>query len=256
MLKKLKFNQFESFSELVHAIGPRSFKNDRGEIEEFSFRGNDEFGKTNSHITWFLESIGITDSGLYFVNQVHSDKVFILNDVNITSSEVMKVSADAVLTRIPGKPIGVFSADCLPVLIFDPRLKVMGAIHAGRRGSEQSILSKVVREMVRVYGSYPEELIAGFGPAIGGCCYEVEEDCIQPFKNMFPDEKGWFRLGLPNKYFLDLIAVNKMEGERAGLLRANIFSMDHCTCCSASKMYSYRREGKTGRILTTIMLRP
>ena len=136
------------------------------------------------------------------------------------------------------------------------RLKVIGAIHAGRMGSAQSIILKVVREMVLVYGSRPAELVAGIGPAIGGCCYEVDEDCIKPFKELFPDEKGLFRSGLSGNYFLDLVAVNKVDGEKAGLLPENIFSMNHCTCCSARDLFSYRREGKTGRILTTIMLRP
>jgi len=110
--------------------------------------------------------------------------------------------------------------------------------------------------MGRVYGCRPAELVVGFGPAIGGCCYEVGEDCVQPFKELFPDDKGWLRFGPSGKYFLDLIAVNKIEGEKAGLLPENIFSMDHCTCCSTRNLYSYRREGETGRILTTIMLRP
>ena len=255
LLKKLKFNQFETFPELVHAVSPRCFENDQGEIEDFSFLGNDNFGKTKDHLKVFLESIGITNSGLFFVNQVHGDKIFVLNDADLAFSDAMKISADALLTHIPGKPIGVFTADCLPILVYDPRLKVIGAIHAGRKGSEQSILFKVVREMGRVYGSRPEELVVGFGPAIGGCCYEVEEACIQPFRKMLPDDTHWCRSGLPGKYFLDLIAVNKMEGEKAGLLQENIFSIDQCTCCSTRNLYSYRREGKTGRILTTIMLR-
>ena len=99
----------------------------------------------------FLESVGITNSSLFFVNQVHGDKIFILNDANLTFSEAMKNSADALLTHIPGKPIGVFTADCLPILIYDPQLKVIGAIHAGRKGSEKGILFRVVREMGRVY---------------------------------------------------------------------------------------------------------
>ncbi|MBT5551251.1 MAG: peptidoglycan editing factor PgeF [Nitrospina sp.] len=256
MFKKFKFNQFETFSELIHAVSPRCFTNEQGETEEFSFRGKDEFGKTNFHVELFLESIGIANNKLFLVNQIHSDKIFILDDASLASSEAVKVSADALLTHLPGKPLGIFTADCLPVLIYDPRLKVIGAIHAGRKGSEQSIILKVVREMGRVYGSRPEELLAGIGPAIGGCCYEVDEDCIQPFMKMFPDKIDWFREGLPGKYFLNLMAVNKMQGEHAGLLRGNIFSMDHCTCCSTQNLFSYRREGKTGRILTTIMLRP
>ncbi len=255
LLEKLKFNQFGVFPELVHAVSPRCFENDQGEIEEFSFQASDELEKTKGHLKGFLKSVGITNSNIFFVNQVHSDKIFLLDDVDITCDDVAKISADALLTHIPGKPIGVFTADCIPVLIYDPRLKVIGAIHAGRRGSEQDILFKVVREMGRVYGSCPEELVAGFGPAIGGCCYEVGEDCVEPFKKMFPDERGWLRPGTSGKYFIDLITVNKMAGEKAGLLPENIFSLDHCTCCSSSNLYSYRREGKTGRILTVIMLR-
>ncbi len=255
LLKKLKFNQFDVFPELVHSISPRCFENDLGEMEEFSFRKNNKTEEANFHIKEFLKSIGIRNPHLFFVNQVHSDKVFILDDANLASSETQKITADALLTNIPGKPIGVFTADCLPILVYDPRLKVIGAIHAGRRGSEQNIIFKVVREMRDVYGSRPEELMAGFGPAIGGCCYEVDEDCVLPFEKMFPSEKNWFRYGLPGKCYLDLLAINKIEAEKAGLLKENIFSLDHCTCCSPQSLFSYRREGKTGRILTIIMLR-
>lgn len=256
LLEKLKFTQFNVFPELIHAVSPRCFENDHGKIEEFSFQGNDESGDDKDHIKYFLESIGIENRSLFLVNQVHGDNIFILNNSDITSGEVKKISADALLTQMPGKPIGIFTADCIPVLVYDPRLKVIGAIHAGRKGSEQGIVLKVVREMIRVYGSRPAELVAGFGPAIGGCCYEVGEDCIQPFKELFPNEKNLFRSGLSGNYFLDLVAVNKVDGIKAGLLPVNIFSMDHCTCCSTRNLFSYRREGKTGRILTTIMLRP
>lgn len=256
LLEKLKFGQFEIFPELIHAVSPRCFENNKGEIEEFFFQGNDEPGKAEEHLEWFLKSIGIDSCNLFLVNQVHGDKIFILDDPGFAFSEVRKIPADALLTQLPEKPIGIFTADCLPILVYDPHLKVIGAIHAGRNGSSKSIVLKVVAEMVRVYGSRPDELLMGVGPAIGGCCYEVGEDCIQPFKELFPDEKGLFRFGKSGNYFLDLIAVNKMEGEKAGILPENIFTMDHCTCCSTRNLYSYRREGKTGRILTTIMLRP
>ena len=256
LFEKLKFSEFEMFSELIHAVSPRCFENDQGEMEEFSFHGNDKPSKAKEHVKWFLKTIGIEKTNLFLVNQVHSDKVFVLDDPNFTFSEVEKISADALITQLPEKPIGVFTADCLPILVYDPRLKVIGAIHAGRKGTAKSIIFKVIREMVRVYGSRPEELVVGFGPAIGGCCYEVGKDCVQPFEELFPDEKGLFQFGLSGKYFLDLIAANKMEGQKAGLLPENIFSMGHCTCCSNQNLYSYRREGKTGRILTTIMLRP
>ena len=256
LLEKLKFGQFDAFPELIHAVSPRCFENDQGVVEEFSFHNNGKSGKDRDHINRFLKSIGIENHNLFLVNQVHGNKVFILDDPEVSSNEVEKVPADALLTQIPGKPIGIFTADCPPILVYDPRLKVIGAIHAGREGSSQSIVLKVVREMVRVYGSRPEELVAGIGPAIGGCCYEVGEECVLPFKKLFPDERDLFRSSLSGNYFLDLVAVNKVEGEKAGLLPENIYSMNQCTCCSNRNLYSYRREGKTGRILTTIMLRP
>ena len=256
LLKKIKFNQFENFPELIHGISPRYFKNDQEGIEEFNFRDCDGSGKTKDHSKIFLESLGIANRRPVVVDQVHSDKVFILENADRTHNEIVQVQADALLTNLVGKAIGVFTADCLPILIYDPRLKVIGAIHAGRKGSEQNILFKVVREMVSVYGSCPEELMVGFGPAIGGCCYEVGEDCLQPFQTQFKDAKDWFRPGSSGKYYLDLLAINKMDAERAGLMQGNMFSLDHCTCCSSPQMFSYRREGKTGRILTTIMLRP
>ena len=254
LFENLKFSQFEIFSELIHAVSPRCFKNDQGEIEELSFQDNDKPGKAKEHLKWFLGSIEIEKNNLFSVNQVHGDKVFILDDKNLTFSEVGKISADAVITQLTAKPIGVFTADCLPILVYDPCLKVIGAIHAGRKGTEQNITFKAIRKMVEVYGSQPQELFVGFGPAIGGCCYEVDEDCIRPFKDLFPDKKSLFRSGLSGGYFLDLIAVNKVECQRAGVLPKNIFSMGHCTFCSPRNLYSYRREGKTGRILTAIML--
>jgi polyphenol oxidase len=256
LFEKLKFSKFEMFPELIHAVSPRCFENEQGEIEEFSFQENDKFGKSKEHVKLFLESLEIENNNLFCVNQVHSDKVYILDDPDLSYVDVREISADALLTQVPGKPIGVFTADCLPILVYDPRLKVIGAIHAGRRGSAQNITLKVIKEMTRVYGSQPAEVLVGFGPAIGICCYEVGEDCIEPFKELFPAEKGLFRICLSGNYFLDLIAVNKLAGEKAGLLPENIFSMDDCTCCSDKNFYSYRREAKTGRILTTIMLRP
>ena len=256
LLEKLKFGQFDVFPELIHAVSPRCFENDLGEVEEFSFQNNGESEEDRDHIKRFLNSIGIENRNLFLVNQVHGDKVYILDDPEISFNEVKKISADALLTQIPGKPIGIFTADCLPILVYDPRLKVIGAIHAGRVGSSQSIVLKVLREMSRVYGSRPAELVVGIGPAIGGCCYEVGEECVLPFKKLFPDKKDLFRSSLSGNYFLDLVAVNRVEGERAGLLPENIYSMNQCTCCSTRNLYSYRREGKTGRILTTVMLRP
>lgn len=255
LCEKLNFDQFGKFPELVHGVSPRCFENLQGDVEEFSFNNNLDLEKTKDHAKLFLESIGIINCDPILVNQVHGDNIFILDDADLSANTISKIPADALLTHIPEKPVGIFTADCLPILIYDPRLKVIGAIHAGRAGSAQSILFKVVMEMAGVYGSRAEELVVGFGPTIGGCCYEVGEDCVEPFIKKFPDEKGWFRSGLPGKYFLDLVAVNKMEGEKAGLLRENIFSMDDCTCCSSRNFFSYRREGRTGRILTIIMLR-
>ena len=108
--------------------------------------------------------------------------------------------------------------------------------------------------MRQEYGCRPEDLVAGLGPGIGGCCYEINETCLDTFENKIPFEPPFVKNRGNGKFLLDLYAINTREMKTSGLFSENIFQSGECTYCSSMNFFSYRREGKTGRILTFIMM--
>ena len=93
------------------------------------------------------------------------------------------------------------------------------------------------------------------GPAIGGCCYEVEDSCIEPFREQF---MGWEKFVTANssgRFMLDLLKANEVDAVEAGILKENIHRSGECTSCNNDRWFSYRKEGTTGRIVSLVMLR-
>src|SRR3972149_1238630 len=152
--------------------------------------------------------------------------------------------------------IGVFTADCLPIVLADIRGRVVGIIHAGRVGTSLEITKKTVGKIKENFGISAEEIIAAIGPGIGGCCYEVDEKSINPFK----DRLEYFEKIAIEKYngrwMLNLIGVNKIRLMESGLKSENIFTAEFCTSCHNDKFFSYRREGKTaGRMVSFVAIK-
>ena len=178
-----------------------------------------------------------------------------MKDRQKTREQVSTIKADAIVTHLSDIPIGIFTADCLPILIYDPEHRVVAAIHAGRKGTCQNIVNKTIMAMNLEYGCRPNDLVAGLGPGIRGCCYEIDESCLRTFENKIPFEPPFVKNLENGKFLLDLYAINTREMKISGLFPENIFQCGECTCCSPMNFFSYRREGKTGRILTFIMMR-
>jgi len=252
----VRINLFENFSNLIHASSPRYFKNTSDEIEQYDFVGRDSSEKKTEHLIRFMETVKIKNNPPFLINQIHSDEIFILKDESQTREQVSKIKADAIITHLSEIPIGIFTADCIPVLLYDPKLHVAAAIHAGREGTLQGIVNKSISAMKQEYGCKPQDLVAGLGLGIGGCCYEIDENCLSSFENKIPFEPPFVKAKENGKVLLDLFAVNTQQGIDAGLLSENILRSEECTFCSPMNYFSYRREGKTGRILTFIMLKP
>lgn len=251
----VKINRFDKFSGFTHASSPRYFENDRGELEPYDFSGRDDLEKKENHISKFMKTFQPKIGAPYLLNQIHSDQVFVLKNKTQTQEQVSNIKADAIITHLPETPIGIFTADCVPILLYDSRLHVAAAIHAGREGTRQNIVNKTIMAMQREYGCVAADLVVGLGLGIGGCCYEVDADCLSSFENKIPFELPFVRPKENGKFLLDLFAVNAKEGMAAGVKPENIFQSGECTFCSPMNYYSYRREGQTGRILTFIMLR-
>ena len=184
---------------------------------------------------------------LITVNQVHGDIIYhVKNNIKGKDNWNGIVEADAIITDNSNIIIGVRTADCVPILLFDPVSKAFAAIHAGWKGTYLGLPSKTVREMKNKFNSKPENIIAAIGPAIGSCCYEVDQELANKF-NIFTNSK---------KCYLDLAGINKKNLIDNKLKKENIDLINKCTKCNHKLFFSYRKQGSTsGRQMAVINYR-
>ena len=187
--------------------------------------------------------------------QVHGDGIRLVQ----TRGEIgdSDERADAVASDLTGVLAGVKTADCVPVLIGDPKAGAFAAVHAGWRGTVQSIVAKAVGELRRVYGSDPKDLICAIGPAAGCGNYEIGQDVIDVFRNNFGDTSGkYFTPTSEGHALVDLHAANLDQLLNAGVGNENIHIAPFCTMERPDLFFSYRLEkqkfGKTGRLLSVV----
>jgi YfiH family protein len=149
---------------------------------------------------------------------------------------------DAATAAEPGLLLGIETADCLPVLLVDPRLRRVAAAHAGWRGTAAGVARRAALALIES-GSHPSDLEAALGPGIGPCCYEVGDELRAAFG---PAGEAFFRAGPRGRPHLDVRAANRLQLEQAGLDPARIHDVDECTACAPERYHSYRREGPGG----------
>ncbi len=198
-------------------------------------------------LDWLDHGFGLRDSlppdHIRTVKQIHSGVVLYASDDD-ASGDVKE--GDALISDRAGVAVGVKTADCVPVLLVDPVVRAVAAIHAGWRGTAENIVSSAVRELVARCTSDPQNIRAAIGPSIGACCYEVGVDVARRFGKWIP--------GLENAQrpvHLDLPAINRMQLEEAGV--NNVWISGECTFCAAQRFFSFRREREqAGRMISFI----
>jgi len=196
-----------------------------------------------------LAGCGLGTEPAAFLKQVHGAEVIRATEGGCVGT------ADVVMTDRPGLPIAVFSADCVPLLIYDPDGRRLAAVHAGWRGTAQSVARAAV-EALAAAGGPPEGFLAAVGPSIGPCCYEVDKPVIARLDQAFPGRWGaWVRSVGPGKWMLDLWAANEEQLRGAGLRGDRINNPRLCTGCRTDLFYSYRR-GHNGRLVSIAALPP
>ena len=206
--------------------------------DEFSSLNlGDHVGDNPAAVSQNREILGnlVSQSAPVFMDQVHGDNV-----VEITAENRKLVTADAIITKVVGLPLVVLVADCLPILISGG--SVVGAVHAGRKGILNDIISKTVLAM-RNLGA--RELKANIGPAICRDCYEVD---LQMYENALSQRAELATS--PELHCLDLVAAAKSQLQSLGV---ETTSVDICTAHDTN-YFSYRRDGQTGRSAGVIVL--
>lgn len=181
-------------------------------------------------------------TGLSFarVRQVHGCRV-----VDARAGAEPVEEADAVTTASPGVAACVSIADCVPVLLADPRSGAVAAVHAGWRGTIAGAGAAGVRALVERHGARPGDLLAVIGPSIGPCCFEVSRDLATRFR----DEVGPVTASPRDQGSrVDLWRANELLLRRAGLARRHIEVLGRCTSCEDGTFFSHRRDrGVSGR---------
>jgi len=190
----------------------------------------------------FFAHVGISEYDLAIPLQCHSNNVL---KVDVPGEYG---SCDALITNVPHVALVVTVADCVPILLFDPIMKVIGAVHAGWRGTIGLIVKQTIEKMKAEYRADPAQILAYIGPSAGVCCYEVGEEVAIMFGNkIVPYTK--------KKAFLDLKKENMSQLLHLGVLAGNLEVSSSCTICEKKLFHSFRRDGqKSGRMMAVICL--
>lgn len=194
--------------------------------------------------------LDITDDHLLMPHQVHKAEIAVIGE----QLDIDLEGYDALMTNVEEVCIGVSTADCIPVLLYDPRQRAVCAVHAGWRGTVMRIVEQSIARMTEVYGTNPADLIAQIGPGIHLESFEVGDEVYQAFEDAgFPMEKISKKY---EKWHLDLPECNRLQLIAAGVPDAHISVSPVCTYMQADTYFSARRLGiESGRIFTGIILR-
>jgi polyphenol oxidase len=199
-------------------------------------------------------SLGVGADRLRLLKQVHGVNVAVARRGE--SWPAARPQADVVITNDPGVAIGVRTADCAAILLYDRAKNVAGAAHAGWRGTAAHAAGAAVRAMQEEYGTRPCDIVAAIGPSLGQCCGEVGREVLEAFRAGGADAASiarWFTAGTGDRSLLDLERANAEQLQRAGVGTDSIFTAGLCTKTHPSRFHSYRAHGATaGRMLGAI----
>jgi YfiH family protein len=250
----LYHQRLAAFKWLRHGFGLRRSPIDGREMS-LGFNGYQPSETVIENRRIFAKSIMGRDLTLTLLRQTHSDVVLPVVSPGLAAPQ----EGDGLVTGEPDLPISVQTADCLPVLLVDPRQRTIAAIHAGWRGTLKRIVAKGVRLMEAEFATNPRDCVAVVGPSIRGCCYEVGEEVVESFTREFDYAASLFRAPRPAEatragaQYLDLSLACHQEFLNVGLLSENIYANGPCTSCQKHRFFSHRAEkGNTGRTLLVI----
>lgn len=247
-----QFGHLSACPEIVHFVSSGT--------KSVGFSEATDPGQIRENRLALAKAVGFRPECWVTAHQVHADHVAVVTQEDAGRGALDKASrlpdTDALVTNRKQVCLMVFSADCVPVLMYDPVKKAIAAVHAGWRGTAARIVVRAIEVMQQKFGCLPADLKVGIGPSIGKCCFEVNREVACIFRDLFPASASVVSLGKnPGKYQVDLWEANKQELIGAGVKPENIEVAAMCSVCHPEHFFSYRREGKAaGRFGAGIML--
>ena len=264
----VKVAEWEQFDWLRHGFSTRVGGVSQvygSDVVNLGWTKEDDPAKVAENRRRWIAAVGHgSDLGLVAVRQVHGAATRAVRDGDgalegrlMTAEGKAVLEGDGLLTSLPGVLLGIQTADCVPVLVVDPVLRVVAAFHAGWRGTVARVVEKGIEAMHSEYGSRAQDLLAAVGPSIGACCYAVGDEVRGEFEVAFKYSQELFRSD-GDRMLLDLWEANRRQLIDAGVRTDKIAVVGECSGCAVDeagrrRYFSHRMEqGVTGRMMSGV----
>lgn len=258
-IEYLTFNSFEKTNLVKHCFSTRKGGLSKGVYESMNLAFREESRENViKNYELICDAIGCDYKNVVFSDQVHEDRLYFVNEEDsgkglLRESDI--IGYDSLITDKKGLVLTTFYADCVPLFFLDTEKEVIALTHSGWKGTVKQIGSKTIDAMVKEYGCQKENIIAGIGPCIGGCCFEVDEPVVNEFLEKIPFSKSFIFTNSKNKskFNIDLQGVNRQILINAGIDAEKIELANACTKCSPDMFFSHRHMGAERGSLAALM---
>lgn len=248
-LKYITFDNLEKTNMVNHCITTRIGGGSTGVYAEcnMSFTRGENRQTVLQNYDIICDTLHFDKNNFVLCHQTHTTNILTVTEqhkgMGVTKKSTIK-EIDGLVTNISGLQLVVFCADCVPLLLLDPHKKAIAAVHAGWRGTVNSIAKKAIEKMTENYGTNTKDIIAGIGPSIGQCCFQVDEPVVKEFRQKldFADDVI-INDTIPERYKIDLWETNKRILIDCGVPEQNIELSKICTMCHTDLFYSHRVMG-------------
>ncbi|MBS3758396.1 MAG: peptidoglycan editing factor PgeF [Desulfobacterales bacterium] len=245
-----RFSLFKGFTDLVHGVFGRhgGYSPVPYDSLNVGLNGGDAPDRVQLNRCRVADCMG-ANRPLVFARQVHGTDVASLKRKDTISDRVKippDITADAMVTDIPGMPLGIQLADCQAILMYDPLNRVVANVHSGWRGSIQNIVGKTIERMQSDFSCRPSSIRAAVSPSLGPCCGEFKN-----YQTEIPEKFWCYR---DDRERFNFWALTRDQLTEAGVLLEHIELSGICTRCNGHLFYSYRQTPETGRFAAVIGL--
>ena len=251
----MKSKKLSKFQEIKHGFFNKQGGKSEGIYKSLNcgIGSSDTKKNVRNNLKIVCKKINCSSRKLILLNQIHSNKFYFI-DKNFEFNK-KKLKGDALITNVKNIAIGVLTADCVPILIYDKNLKIISVIHAGWKGAYIGIIRKVIKFLIK-NGSNAKDLIAVIGPSISQKNYEIQKDFKDKFLKKDKQNKIFFKL-IKNKTYFSLNKCIYFELKKLGVNNLEIINKD--TFDSKNNFFSARRsihnkENDYGRNISIIMI--
>jgi YfiH family protein len=258
-MELITFDLLNKFSKIAHFCTTRQGGVSVGNYASMNMSpfSGDNVEHQSENLNLLKKKLNSTDLIIPF--QTHGTEIGIINEdfiqKNFAERADLLNGVDALITKEPNVCIGVTTADCVPLIFYDPQLEVIAVAHAGWRGTCGRIAEKVVKRMQEEFGSHPQHINVVIGPSISGTVYNVGTELIDNFSSAGFPVAEIFNTN-SEMIYLDLWKANQWLLESTGVPADHIQISEICTYTQHEKFFSARRLGlKSGRMLSAIMLK-